>query len=187
MKDKQKMKDIILYAIIVFLCIQSILLTIDNRNLRWEKNKLHFLLYTPTATVPQKQKSMILPGISIENIKSGEKTGMLEAVDKEKVLLFVFSTDCFACDQAAEIWNEVYDEFANKITIRGISKGDIPTIEDYVRRNDIQFPVFRYESTLEFDIFTSLPQTVLAEKSGKIILILDGIPGQLKNHIKEEK
>jgi hypothetical protein len=37
MKDKQKLKDIILYAIIVFLCIQSILLTIDNRNLRWEK------------------------------------------------------------------------------------------------------------------------------------------------------
>jgi hypothetical protein len=187
MKDKKKLKDIILYGIIVFLCIQSILLTINNRNLRWERDKLHFLLYTPTGTVPQQQKSMMLPGISIENIKTGEKAGILEGVDKEKLLLFVFSTDCLACDQAAEIWNEVYYEFAGKIAIRGISKGDIPAIEDYMRRNDIQFPVFRYESPMEFDIFTSLPQTVLADKNGRIIRILDGIPGQLKNLIKEVK
>jgi thiol-disulfide isomerase/thioredoxin len=187
MKNKQKLKDIILYGIIVFLCIQSLLLTLENRNLRWEKNKLHFLLYTPTASVPQKQKSMMLPGISIQDIKSGKREGILEAVKREKLLLFVFSTDCLACDQAAEIWNEVYEEFAGQIMILGISKGDILAIEDYVQRNNIQFPVFRYESALEFDIFTSLPQTVLAEKSGKIISILDGIPDQLKNQIKMGK
>jgi len=135
--------------------------------------------------MPKEQKASILPGISLKNIETGENESMFDSVQTDYLLIFVFSTDCFSCDQASVLWNEVYDDFSDRIAIKGISKNDIPSVSDYRSRNNTRFPLFQYRDSSSTEIFTSLPQTILAEPNGNIIFSLNGIPGELKTKLYE--
>jgi hypothetical protein len=186
MKDLKKLKDWLLIVLVIFLCLQSLFLAHSNRKLRHENRKLHFLLYTPTEAVPRVQRASMLHGLRLLDIESGAELGIHDEVDHDRLLLCIFSTDCYSCDAAAEIWNEVYDEFGDMVTVRGISKNPAPEIEHYVNRNQVKFPVYRYEDPGDVEIFTGNPQTVLVEKGGGLIFSLDGIPNSLKNKILED-
>jgi len=185
MTDKTKIK--LLNMVIAFLLLSSIFIYLDNRSMRREYAKLHFLVYTPGQLLPKEQKSMLLPGIILTDVRTGRKSGILDGVNTGKVLICVFSTDCFSCDQASLTWNEIYNRYGGTYTIRGISKDEPTAIDTYIKRNRVEFPVFQYEISSLTEIFTSLPQTILADKNGNIILSFSGIPGELEARLKELK
>jgi len=187
MKTKIKKVYIIMAIVGLILIIQSIMLVIENRGLRVENAKLHFMLYTPSELIPRQQKEMMLPGISLRNIETGEKGGLFDSMKGDELLLFVFSTSCLTCDQASDVLNDIYYQYNDRFTIIGISKDDTLSIKDFAARNSVRFPVYRYETSSEIQplsgLFSSLPQTVLANRTGDIVLIMKGVPGELINKI----
>ncbi len=188
MKTKIKKVYIIMAIVGLILIIQSIMLVIENRGLRVENAKLHFMLYTPSELIPRQQKEMMLPGISLRNIETGEKGGLFDSMKGDELLLFVFSTSCLTCDQASDVLNDIFYEYGDRFTIIGISKDDTLSIKDFAARNHVRFPVYRYDAGSEAQpvtgLFSSLPQTLLANRRGEIVFSLNGVPGELKNKLK---
>jgi thiol-disulfide isomerase/thioredoxin len=184
------MKNKILTGLVVILCIETLWLALVNRNLRKELTKLKFLLYTPALASKDVRNPRVISNMELINIKTGGKIQLLDIVrtgagDREKFVLFVFSTECFSCDQVSETWNEIYDEYSPRYTIIGISKDNAPAIEDYVSRNNAGFPVFRYEKIFKYDIFGTMPKTLVLNNNGGILLPIKGFGKKIKNKIKE--
>jgi hypothetical protein len=181
-------KDWLIIGLLVFVCIQSLFLAKENRKLRRENRKLHFLLYTPTEVYSSQQKAARMFGIRLKETGTGSEFGLLEGIETDYLLLYVFSTDCFSCDASVELWNEVFRELgeSGNVTVRGISRSGLDDVKTFVNRNRAGFPVYRYDCPPDFDVFTSLPQTVLLDKSGQIVFSRSGIPNDsLKNKILE--
>jgi len=187
MKIKTKLLIVVLGIIIMMIFIQSVVLVVENRKLRIENAKLHFMLYTPSELIPKQQKAMMLPRISLVDIETGEKAGLFDSMKSDELILFVFSTSCLTCDQASDVLNDIYYQYNDRFTIIGISKDDTLSIKDFAARNSVRFPVYRYETSSEIQplsgLFSSLPQTVLANRTGDIVLIMKGVPGELINKI----
>jgi hypothetical protein len=183
MIEKNKRIIALLIAVIIIIGIQAVWMAIKLRQVTRENQKLNFLLYNPAGIMPETHKATLLPAIMITDIQTGKQTGMYEGVENKNLLIFAFSTDCYSCDQSAEIWNNVYETYNNRFIIRGVSRDDIPSIERYMARKNIKFPVYRYDAEPGFDVFSSFPQTVLTGKDGGIILSLNGIPTNLQTKL----
>jgi len=184
------MKNKILIGLVMILCIETLWLSVVNRNLKKELAKCKFLLYTPAEADQNIRNPRIIPNMELMNIKTGAKSQLLDMgntgnQDREKFLLFVFSTECYSCDQVSETWNELYDEFSPKYVIIGISKDNPREIENYVSRNNARFPVSQYEMITKYDIFGSIPKTMVVNKNGGILLSITGFGNKIKNQIKE--
>lgn len=184
------MKNKILIGLVVILCIETFWLALVNRNLRKDLAKCKFLLYTPAIASKDVRDLQIIPNMELMNIKANGKIQLLDMVstgmgDREKFVLFVFSTECFTCDQVSETWNEIYEEYSPRYTIIGISKDNLPAVEDYVMRNNVMFPVFQYEKIFKYDIFAPMPKTLVVNKNGRILLSIKDLDKKIKNQIKE--
>ena len=140
------MKNKILIGLVIILCIETLWLAMVNRNLKKELAKCKFILYTPAEADQNIRNPRIIPNMELMDIKTGAKIQLLDMVrtgneDREKFVLFVFSTECYSCDKVSETWNEIYDEFSPNCAIIGISKDNPREIEEYVSRNNARFPV----------------------------------------------
>jgi thiol-disulfide isomerase/thioredoxin len=184
------MKNKILIMLVVALCIETLWLAVVNRNLRKELAKYKFLLYKPAKASKDVRNPQLIPNIELMNIKTGGKIQLLDMKgkgngDREKFVLFVFSTECYSCDQVSETWNEIYEEYSPKYAIIGISKENPLAIEDYLSRNNVRFPVYQYEKITKYDIFGSIPKTLVVNKNGGILLSITGFGKKIKHQIKE--
>jgi hypothetical protein len=181
MNIKPKIITGILGLIFLILGIEVFYLAVAYKKLENENRVLKFLLYMPTEVMKSSgQENTPLPNFNVMDIKTQNKTKILDREIKEKMLLFVFSTDCYTCNQASNIWNELYDRWGDVYTIIGISKDDNASIETYVLRNKIRFPVYRYEKFSDFDYFGTLPRSYSINKNGIILAALNGIPQDME-------
>jgi peroxiredoxin len=184
------MKNKILMGLVVILCIETLWLAMVNRSLRKEMAKYKFLLYTPAQASKDVRNPRVIPNMELMNIKTSVKIQLLDMNDKGiedrgKFLLFVFSTECYSCDRVSETWNEIYEDYSSNYKIIGICKDDPLAIEDYISRNSLRFPVYRYEKITKYDIFGSIPKTMVVNKDGMILLSITGFGKKIKNQIKE--
>lgn len=184
------MKNKILIGLVIILCIETLWLAVVNRNLKKELAKCKFILYTPAQADQNIRNPRIIPNMELMNIKTGVKSQLLDMGNKanearEKFLLFVFSTECYSCDQVSEAWNGLYDEFSPKYAIIGISKDNPQAIDNYVSRNNARFPVYQYDLISKYDIFGSIPKTMVINKNGGILLSITGFGNNIKTQIKE--
>ncbi len=176
----------ILSGIIILLCALIVVLAIVNRNLRYENSKLNFMLYTPSDAIILNQKSPILPNIALVSLKGDQKTTIYDFLGKQSIILFVFSTDCYSCDQMATVWNDIFRAYRNRVAIVGISKHPVAAIMQYISRNRVEFPVYKYGEIQGIDPFGTLPLTMFLESNGKIKWSIPGINQNVKNKIMEE-
>jgi thioredoxin-related protein len=184
------MKNKILMGLVVVLCIETLWLATVNRNLKKELAKHKFLLYTPAQASKDIRNPKIIPNMGLVNLKTNNKIQLLDMESKanknrDKFLLFVFSTECYSCDRVSETWNEIYEDYSSGYKIIGICKDDPLAIEDYMSRNSVRFPVFRYEKITKYDIFGTMPKTMAIDKNGRILLSITGFGKKIKNQIQE--
>lgn len=159
----------------LILIIESIYINREYHKMKRENDRLKFLLYTPSDAIQRGQENRPFPNISLIDFKSDKKIRLFDLPIKDKLLVFVFSTDCYTCDRVSEIWNQIYASQNQSCTIMGISKNDPAAIEGYVARNHILFPVFQYQSFTDFEFFGMLPRSLAIDKNGIVTSTLSGL------------
>ena len=183
--NKDRVLIYFLSVLIGCIGILQVYTTIKLRQVSLENQKLNFLLYNPSGIMPDSHKATLIPHMVLQDIHTRKEMGIYEGVKNPHVLIFAFSTECFSCDQSAALWNQVYEKYGKSIAVRGVSSGGPTAIEKYVARNNVKFPVYHYDGQPGLDIFTSLPQTILTDQNGGIVLSMDGIPYNIINQMKE--
>lgn len=176
---KNKIKNVL----IVYLSLQCVVFAYLYRQKLDERNKLHFMLYTPAEAYSPEQKMDMFYMLPLKDARTGVDAVLGRLFERERLVVCVFSTDCYSCDLAADVWNDVYDAYGGEFSVVGVSKDDVLSVSGYVKRNRVKFPVFCYDEKVDIELFTSLPQTLVLEKSGKIVLNEKGIPTELLDKI----
>jgi peroxiredoxin len=170
------MKDKLLIAAILILCVETIFLTVANRNLNRELKRYRLLFYQGQVNEEAASFGTHLdPGIAVRGMEKRERKRLLDLTGGRGALLFVLSTDCFSCDQASGMWNKLFSQYRDKLTILGISKNSKSDTGDYIRRNKIPFPVYLLEDSPGEGSFTSTPYTLLIDGTGGILKSKVGI------------
>ena len=180
-----KNKVLWLWLLVAALTIETIVLSMVNRNLRKKLNTCKFILYTPDIAVEQ-NRLPIVPNLDITDVANGNVDKLFNRFERDQVLLFLFSTDCHNCDTISETWNDIFDQYGDTYAIIGICQQSIPAIKDYILRNDIRFPVVQSKQLSDFGFF-SYPQTILANNQGQIKTTIKGASDKLNQQINLEE
>jgi len=176
------MKDKLIWLFIAVLVAETVFLAVVNKNLKTELKRCRSILYNPSFAA-EKSRMPIVPNFVVSNIQNGKTDSLFDMVQKDRLILCLFSTDCPNCDQMAEVWNDVYDRYMDSYTIIGISQHPVPEIEEYILRNDIRFPVVRTDKLSHYGFF-SFPKTILSDNQGKIMVTVRGFSDKLKSNLK---
>lgn len=181
------MRSKLITLIIIILCGETIILSSINWNLNKKVKKFEFLFYE-SLNIDMREGSTIpnFSDIELIDLKSGDVQKFLDILDTQGALLFIFSTDCYSCDEIAEIWNKLYENYKMKWIVFGISKNFRTITENYKYRNRIEFPVYLIKDLSDIDNFPSTPYTLLIGKQGNILKSIYGISNELKKlNLKE--
>jgi peroxiredoxin len=184
---KESSKNIIKNVLIIYLSVICMVLAYLYRRTLDERNKLHFILYTPTEAYSPQQKLDMFYQLPLKDAETGADAVLGGLFELDRMVVCVFSTDCYSCDLASDVWNDVFDAYGGRFTVVGVSKDDAHAVKEYVKRNQVKFPVFHYDEKVDIEIFTSLPQTLVLEKNNGIILDEKGIPTKLINKLHTNK
>ena len=150
--------------LVVFLSIEVVLLTLQNRKLK----------ETLRTATPLGQFESLQPGDHVPPIKlqsMGGSTVELPYDDSSReYLLFVFSTTCPHCVKNLPTWQAISDSAkGHDLSVLGISIHDITQTRDYVLRTNPHFYVAAAETTFgrQYKI-TGVPVTVLITGRGVV-------------------
>ena len=141
-----------------------------------------FIQYTPSLAA-EKTRTPIVPDLQLKHIGTPKTDNLFNLMEREKLILFLFSTDCHHCDDVSETWNDIFDQYRDSYTIVGVSPHGEALLKDYILRNDARFPVYQCDK-LEAYGFFSFPQTIIADKTGRITSTVKGNEGELKKLFK---
>jgi peroxiredoxin len=180
MKSKRFYILLFLFAVMGF---ELLFVMVKNKKLENEVEKLRFILYTPSKAVSVDRSFPILAYLEFTDIGTGKVKAFGDIAGKEKVVVFVFSTDCSSCDTASEEWNAFYDEYNGRFAVFGISRNDRRSIEAYVTRNNVRFPVYSYDVPNGMEFMESAPRTIISDKTGIVVRSVEGVPLDLRSLI----
>ncbi len=174
------MKRRIYFVILLLLSFETIFLAIKNRQLYSKLDEYETYLTTGTDTNDYLGRN--IANIEITSLENGTPFRLGNLISENGGVLFVFSTDCFSCDEAAEPWNKIAEENSSGRRILGLSKNDATETNLYMQRNHVRFPVFLLAKDKKIDEFQVTPGTFLLDGSGVILETIKGLPSSGKLH-----
>lgn len=149
-----------LHIAVVALAAQVVVLTSQNKKLK--------------ESQPQSKKEQIKEG---DQLAFGQLEPLRDArvdTSSSKQIVFVMTTTCQFCKQSVPMWNQLAATRNLSISIIGISLDDRERTIEYVKSNNILFPVF-LSSDQEFfknsSRVYSVPKTILRQSGGRVLKV----------------
>ena len=158
--------------LVVCLCIANGLLIKQNRDLKATLARL--------AKQPELLKSGQQVPSFIANTLSGQRRGINYA-DCAKTVLFVFTPQCAACEQALPYWREIKAGCArNQYQVFGVSLDDSPHTSAFLASKGLSLEAFVGidAETKEAYKLTLTPQTIVIDNNGNVEKIWPGVFSQ---------
>ncbi len=159
--------------VIIIMTLQLIRVMQDNQTLKKE--------YAKISTTGNNLMATLNAGQKIEHIKLADLQGQAQEFPKtnQNTLIFVFSTNCPACQKNAENWSKIYSKIdKSKFYTLGLSISPKEATRSFASSKNFNFPVIslegneQYKQTLKLNRY---PQTILVNASGTIEKIWIGI------------
>jgi peroxiredoxin len=154
------------YLLTVFLAIDVVLLTIENRKLKESlESKSNIKIRTPLQT------GDIVESIKLQTLE-GKTTELVYSKLNQKHLFFVLSTTCPHCLNNLHKWGTIYSKkYSNECDIMGIAIDNLERIRDYVFEKDVSFYVVSVAIDTSFSRkykITGVPETILIKGNGEV-------------------
>lgn len=159
--------------VIIIMTLQLIRVMQDNQTLKKEYAKISNTGNNLMATLNAGQK--------IEHIKLPDLQGQTQEFPKtnQNTLIFVFSTNCPACQKNAENWNKIYSKVdKSKFYTLGLSISPKESTRSFASSKNFGFPVISLEGNDQYKEVLKLhryPQTILVNNSGMVEKIWIGL------------
>ncbi|TLY28970.1 MAG: TlpA family protein disulfide reductase [Ignavibacteria bacterium] len=165
-KRKKNWTLAVFCALVVFLAIDVVLLTLQNREL-----KLMLKAMTPMAQVePLKTGEKVAP-IVVQTL-DGKISEISYTNPTKKYLLFVLSTTCPHCEKALISWRTIsQSNTAGKCDIIGVSLHNLDATRKYLATKDVGFYTVSAASDTSFSRkyrITGVPETILIKGNGSV-------------------
>lgn len=151
----------IIFLLMIFLTVDVILLTIQNRNLKSQLDAI-------TARPEQLKAGERVESFNVKTL-DGSITQIDYADSTTKYLFFILSTSCPFCEKNLAAWkNVVAMNQKNIYKIIGISIDDLEKTKNYIATKDVSFYLTSIADTsfLRKYKISSVPETILINGNG---------------------
>ncbi|MEM9293465.1 MAG: TlpA disulfide reductase family protein [Acidobacteriota bacterium] len=161
MSSKLSAYNIFLHVALVALATLTLVLAAENRALKKP---------TPTpANGPDLGQSV--GELAWSPLDTPETTTQLADAGKES-LLFIFTTDCAACQATQPVWKTLHQTMGDSVNVIGISLSDADPTRTYRNTHSLPFPVGLPADTaafMESFAVTGVPLTVRVGANGRVV------------------
>ena len=157
--------QVVSLVIIILLIAETIVLILQNRNLKAEI----VVMLTGDQTAP------LQPGERVEPFTAKLLNGHAATVayndPSKQYLLFVFSTTCLHCEKNFPLWKSLAAHAPGQCEITGVSIHAVDKTFDYIERQEANFPSVSVSGDTSFARkykITGVPQTLLITGGGVV-------------------
>ena len=153
--SKIRFNQIATGILIIGLSVLVVVLARENSQL---KERLENLTKPREALKPNDT----LPALKVTTLK-GDTLELDFTKERQKMLLFVFSTSCPVCLKSLDAWNAIAElAISRQYTVLGISTHDLKKTTEYAAKNKLAFPVYVVRDTMFAPRFKMyfVPQTL---------------------------
>ena len=164
--SKQKLFNVVMVVLVVFLSAEVVLLVFQNRRL--QKTLTEF-------TTGPTNRGQLKPGeqLPVVDLKSLDGSTMkLEYQEPQKKhLVFIFTSTCPHCEATFPKWKQFADEIGNKSIITlGVCLDNLETTKELAEKRTPNFPMFSANDTSFSRLYkiSGVPQTLLVDGNGKV-------------------
>ena len=125
----KKVYYVVLHVAVVVFAIQVVLLSMQNRDLKENK---------PRSKMSQLQMGDTL---SLGRLVAVQEGTQMDTVSQRR-LIFIMTTHCPFCRETLPLWSELAAKCSPSMSVLAISLDSKDSTLDYIRHNNIKFPVF---------------------------------------------
>jgi peroxiredoxin len=149
---------VLLHVVLITLAIQVVILSRQNRQMNQRKSLSVKEQLKEGDTLDLHQAHAIRGGDHMDTTSSRQ-------------LVFVLSTSCPFCRESVPAWKELASKAKSPLAVFGISVDSCDSTSEYMKRNNITFPVYICLDAAAFkkaNKINGVPQTILRERGGKV-------------------